>query len=102
MSSRKNARPKHKNHAQDCGTLRKGSASGDPAMVFVVWMARILSVVTGTLPVTPSGRIAAGRLRLSAIGYREALSVPSRAGWASSDRALAHGLFEKPRMPVFE
>jgi hypothetical protein len=60
--------PKHKNHAQDCGTLRKGSASGDPAMVFVGWMACILSVVTGTLPVTPSGRIAAGRLRLSAIG----------------------------------
>jgi len=69
MSSGKNARPKRKNHAQDCGTLLESSASGDPAMVFGIWMTCILSVVTGTLPVTPSGRIAAGRLRLSAIIY---------------------------------
>jgi hypothetical protein len=61
--------PKHKNHAQDCGTLLERGASGDPAMVFAIWMTCILSVVTGTLPVMPSGRIAAGRLRLSAINY---------------------------------
>jgi hypothetical protein len=67
MGSRKNARPKNKNHAQDGGTLIESSASGDPAMVFGVWMASILSVVTGTLPVTPSRRIAAERSRLSMI-----------------------------------
>src|SRR5882724_6519713 len=95
MSSRKNARPKHKNHAQDCGTLCKGLSVRRSCHGFVVWMACILSVVTGTLPVTPSGRIAAGRLRLSAIIYKEALSAPSDAGQASPDRALAHGLFRK-------
>src|SRR6266566_4671947 len=39
----------------------KRSASGDPAMVLVFRMASIFRVVTGTVPVTPSGRIAAGR-----------------------------------------
>jgi hypothetical protein len=42
MSSRTNARPKHKNHEQDCGTLMISSASGDPAMVFKIWMTCIL------------------------------------------------------------
>jgi hypothetical protein len=40
---------------------RRRSASGDPAMVLMFRMASILSLVTGTVPVTPSGRIAAGR-----------------------------------------
>jgi hypothetical protein len=63
MGSRKRrAPPKTQNHAQDCGTLiEKRSASGDPAMVLMFRMASILSLVTGTVPVTPSGRIAAGR-----------------------------------------
>jgi hypothetical protein len=60
MGSRKSRRPKNKNHAQDGGTLIESSASGDPAMVLDLWMSSILSVFTGTLPVTPSGRIAAG------------------------------------------
>jgi hypothetical protein len=48
---------KHKDHAQDCGTLIAiaRSASGDPAMVFVFWMASILSVVTGILPRPAAG-----------------------------------------------
>jgi hypothetical protein len=50
---------------QDGWTLIESSASSDPAMVFDLWMASILSGITGVLPVTPSGRIAAGRLRLS-------------------------------------
>jgi hypothetical protein len=36
------------------------SASGDPAMVLMFRMASILSLITGTVPVTSSGRIAAG------------------------------------------
>jgi hypothetical protein len=60
MGSRKNVRAKNKNHAQDGGTLIESSASGDPAMVFDFWMASILSGITGSLPVAPSGRIAAG------------------------------------------
>src|SRR5437588_4045925 len=51
-----------------CARLRDAaldarSASGDPAMVFEFRMASILSCSHGHLPVTPSGRIAAGRCR---------------------------------------
>src|SRR5882757_236719 len=58
----RNGRPKTQ---KPCARLRDAdtrSASGDPAMVFIFRMASILSGRTGTLPVMPSGRIAAGRL----------------------------------------
>jgi hypothetical protein len=54
MGSRKNVRPKNKNHAQDCGTLIESSASGDPAMVFDFWMASILSVSRAPCPLRPA------------------------------------------------
>src|SRR5437879_2065593 len=48
-----------------CARLRDAdrikSVSGDPAMVLMFRMASIPSLVTGTVPVTPSRRIAAGR-----------------------------------------
>jgi hypothetical protein len=40
--------------------LEARSASGDPAMALMSRMASILSGLTGTMPVAPSGRIAAG------------------------------------------
>jgi hypothetical protein len=57
MGSRESGAQKHKDHAQDCGTLIAfaRSASGDPAMVFVFRMASILSAVTGTLPCPATG-----------------------------------------------
>src|SRR3974390_3037874 len=65
MGSRKSGATKAK---RPCERLRDAdrkcrSASGDPAMVLMFRMAAILSQVTGTLPVTPSGRIATGRSR---------------------------------------
>jgi hypothetical protein len=83
----RNGRLKYKNHAQDCETLTRASASGDPAMVFIFRMASILSSRTGTLPVMPSGRIAAGRL-LSLILVRKT-GVP-----LFRNHALAH---DRPR-----
>jgi len=43
MGSRESGAQKHKDHAQDCGTLIaiRDSASGDPAMVFIFRMASI-------------------------------------------------------------
>src|SRR5437588_11469924 len=63
MGSRKTGRPKSQ---KPCARRRDADrnrrpASGDPAMVLVFRMASIFRVVTGTVPVTPSGRIAAGR-----------------------------------------
>jgi hypothetical protein len=57
MGSRESGAQKHKDHAQDCGTLIAfaRSASGDPAMVFIFRMASILSAVTGTLPCPAAG-----------------------------------------------
>src|SRR6266478_4633130 len=63
MGSRKTGRPKSQKpcaRRRDADRNRR-SASGDPAMVLVFRMASIFRVVTGTVPVTPSGRIAAGR-----------------------------------------
>src|SRR5205814_4358407 len=63
MGSRKTGRPKTQKPCArwpDADRNRR-SASGDPDMVLVFRMATIFRVVTGTVPVTPSGRIAAGR-----------------------------------------
>jgi hypothetical protein len=84
----RNGRLKYKNHAQDCETLTRASASGDPAMVFIFRMASILSGRTGTLPVMPSGRIAAGRL-LSMIWFGKPVSHLFR------NLALAHDRLRK-------
>src|SRR5580704_7063874 len=62
MGSRKNGCPKKQKPCArwlDADRIKR-SASGDPAMVFSFRMASIPSQVTGTLPVRPSGRIAAG------------------------------------------
>jgi hypothetical protein len=69
----KQERPKTQ---KPCARLRdadrnKRSASGDPAMVLMLRMASILSLVTGTVPVTSSGRIAAGRCRFERDPYRK-------------------------------
>src|SRR5271156_3697367 len=84
MSSRKQGRPKNKNHAQDCGTLI-GSEDQRPAIL--PWFLHFgwrpsFREVTGSLPVGPSGRIAAGPVfEHDPIG-KPVLAFP--------DRTLAH------------
>jgi hypothetical protein len=67
MGSRKQGRLKHKNHAQDGGTLGDhvaNPASGDPAMVSMSRMASILPMVRASRPLRP----AAG-LRLDVVAH---------------------------------
>src|ERR1700740_80810 len=80
--------------------LKRQSASGDPAMVSGFRMAAILSQVTGTLPVTPSGRIATGRSSqdmLFSVSCPFAWSV-SRAATATVDRSCENARFVGARV----
>jgi hypothetical protein len=72
------------------------SVSGDPAMVFNFRMASILSLqVTGTLPVTSSGRIAAGHWSRSMSFLHHApwriIDPESCSKQASDDHAKTRG-----------
>jgi hypothetical protein len=88
---------KSKNHAQDCGTL---IATVDQRPAILPWFSIFgwrpsLSSVTGTLPVRPSRRIAAGFQLSRTVSESRYSAVP--------DHALAHELLlRKPnKTPAF-
>src|SRR5215211_3590035 len=96
MVSPKHGRLKRKDHAQDGGTLiaKSRSASGDPAMVFELRMASILSCRLRAPCPRPAAGLLLDVLCLSMILSENRYPV-------FSDRALAHDRSFGNRKPAF-